>query len=73
MISESDPVSTDKVFDKIMDKYELLSIKGEGAYSKVYKAKCLETGQEVAIKHMNDIFKSYQGARRVIREISILR
>lgn len=32
-----------KKFAKIKEKYQFISFKDQGAFSKVYKAKCLET------------------------------
>lgn len=62
-----------KKFQKLKEKYQILSLKDEGTFSKVYKAKCLETGQLVAVKHLSNIFRTSYEARKVIRELSIFR
>jgi cyclin-dependent kinase-like len=37
-----------------MNKYEIIGIVGEGAYGVVYKAKCKESGDFVAIKKFKE-------------------
>ena len=41
----------------IMDKYRILSKKGEGTFSEVLKCQNKETGDYVAIKHMKSKFQ----------------
>lgn len=59
---------------KFLDsEYELLSILGEGTYGKVIKARHRQSGQECAIKHIKDVFFNIYEAKKILREIHILR
>ena len=64
-----EPVITDT---NVTSKYKVSSILGKGAYGIVYKAKNLETGDEVAIKACFDCFRNRTDGIRVFREISYL-
>ena len=46
---------------------------GEGSFGQVIKAQNLHTGQIVAIKFINNIFRDLYHAKKVVREIEILR
>ena len=51
-----------------MQKYRLISKKGEGTFSEVLKAQSIKTGKYVAIKCMKNHFESIeQVSRRSIR------
>lgn len=63
----------DPVWKKIEDQYELLEMAGEGSFGQVYKAKHRITGKIFAIKYLNNVFKDEFTARKILREISIMR
>ena len=46
---------------------------GEGSFGQVYKAKHRITGKIFAIKYLNNVFKDEFTARKILREISIMR
>ena len=50
--------SIESRFARILEQYKVLSIKSEGEYSNVLHAKCIETGRQVAIKYMREIFRT---------------
>ena len=54
-------------------EYELLEKLGEGTYGLVIKAKHRESGKVCAIKHIKDVFYNIYEAKKVLREIHILR
>lgn len=58
---------------EVRKSYKLLSQIGEGGYGIVVKAKCLKTGESVAIKHMTDFNQREYSTRKVLREIQIMR
>jgi len=55
-----------------MHKYRLISKKGEGTFSEVLKAQCMENGSFVAVKCMKNHFKSIEQVNS-LREIQALR
>lgn len=55
-----------------MHKYRLISKKGEGTFSEVLKAQCMENGEFVAVKCMKNHFKSIEQVNS-LREIQALR
>lgn len=55
------------------DRYSIEKIIGQGSYGNVASALDRETGQKVAIKKFESIFKDNLHCKRALREISILR
>ena len=53
--------------------YELLEQIGSGSYGEVIKARHRKSGKVCAIKYIKDIFYNANEAKKVFREISILR
>lgn len=47
-----------------MQKYRLISKKGEGTFSEVLKAQSIKTGKYVAIKCMKNHFESIEQVRK---------
>ena len=58
---------------QISKRYILKKELGKGAYGTVYFAVDKRTGEEVAIKRINDVFRTKTDAKRTLREITILR
>ena len=61
------------VWKCIEDDYELLKIQGQGSFGQVVKATMKAKKKTVAIKYIEDAFDSIYTAKRVYREIAILR
>lgn len=57
----------------IGDEYALKKEIGKGSYGVVVLAKHLPTGKMVAIKKLNEVFVYVQDAKRILREILLLR
>jgi hypothetical protein len=53
--------------------YEITAYLGHGAYGHVYSAKCKRTGDKVAIKRIVGIWDDLVHAKRLLRELRILR
>jgi serine/threonine protein kinase len=53
--------------------YLLLKEIGKGSYGHVVLARHIGTGRNVAIKKVSNVFKNDQDAKRLLREIQILR
>jgi len=64
----SNPIDSDEYPD-----YEIESLIGRGAYAKVYRAIHKPTKTRVAIKHQFDIFDDIITAKRILREVCILK
>ena len=71
--SESDEIKLDDAWKFLETEYELQDILGQGTYGQVIKAKHRETGKVCAIKHIKDVFYNIYEAKKVLREIHILR
>lgn len=73
----SDPGTTNdatSLFGEQIDaKYELIKSIGHGAYGVVISAVNKETGQKVAIKKITRAFDDLVDAKRILREITLLR
>lgn len=54
-------------------KYKPQAYIGKGSYGDVVAAKDTSTGQLVAIKIVNDVFDNHIDAKRVLRELSLLK
>mmetsp|Transcript_22754 Transcript_22754/g.34655 ORF Transcript_22754/g.34655 Transcript_22754/m.34655 type:complete len:369 (-) Transcript_22754:40-1146(-) len=57
----------------VTSKYQLVKRLGEGSYGVVVSAKDKVTGKKVAIKKMVDAIEDVQDAKRVLRELKLLR
>jgi mitogen-activated protein kinase 1/3 len=55
------------------DEYQLVKQLGKGGYGYVFEAVHIPTGKRVAIKRMDEVFCNRSHARRILREIAILR
>lgn len=55
------------------DRYTVQKLVGSGAYGHVFAAKDSKTGKRVAIKRINKAFEDVIDAKRVLREIKILK
>ncbi len=55
------------------ENYECLRILGKGGYGQVCEAIQKSTGRHVAIKRMDKVFCNRHHARRILREIVMLR
>lgn len=60
-------------FFQVDAKYELIKPIGHGAYGVVISALNTETGQKVAIKKITRAFDDLVDAKRILREITLLR
>ena len=58
---------------KVGDKYELKKRLGAGSYGQVALAEEKATGKKVAIKRMKDVFFHNLDAKRMLRELVLLR
>jgi serine/threonine protein kinase len=72
-MSTEGSMDVDPIWHTVENDYELLSVAGEGSFGKVYKAKHKSTGRLVAIKFLDNVFKDEFTARKMLREISIMR
>lgn len=61
------------IWGHMQPSYTLLKFKGEGSYGQVVQARHISSGQEVAIKLVENIFKNHYETKKVLREIKLLR
>ena len=59
--------------EEIDSKYIIIKELGKGAYGTVYLAEERQTGEKVAVKRIDDVFRTRVDAKRTLREITILR
>lgn len=57
----------------IEDRFKILKLEGKGVYGQVVKAQCRTTEQIYAIKLLRSIDSDVQYAKKIYREISILK
>ena len=71
----NNPVAVDSSFDTwaVGDRYKLCRLLGKGSYGIVAEAIDLSTNCRVAIKRIQNIFDQKTGAKRMCREMRILR
>ena len=60
------------VWQPVMNDYTIIEQIGKGSFGKVIKAKCKNTGKEVAIKLIENIFNEANHARHVLRELHLM-
>jgi mitogen-activated protein kinase 1/3 len=71
--SKSTMVTLSLVWRNALKDYEFIKLIGMGSYGEVVQAKHRKTGTPVAIKLIKNVFKSDYDAKKIIREIQILR
>lgn len=59
--------------DELCGRYEFVRYLGKGAYGHVCEARSVKTGGKVAIKKILNVFENREEARRILREVRILR
>lgn len=57
----------------LQGRYEFQKFLASGSYGDVCKARCVRTGQNVAVKNVRDVFENKIEAKRLLRELRILR
>ncbi|KAH9138829.1 hypothetical protein AeRB84_016862 [Aphanomyces euteiches] len=60
-------------WDEVLSKYQLEAVLGQGSYGQVVRCKHLATGEIVAIKKIQNVFADPVDAKRILRELCILR
>jgi len=58
---------------EVGDRYSLIKLLGEGSYGEVCLAEDHQLGEKVALKKIPHVLKSHENAKRVLREICVLR
>jgi serine/threonine protein kinase len=58
---------------EISSRYEPIGVVGVGAYGLVVSANDLEGGRRVAIKRVDGLFENLTDAKRILREIRLMR
>jgi serine/threonine protein kinase len=76
--SSRSPVSSGKVtlapvWKHALKDYEFIKLVGSGSYGEVVQAKHRNTGKQVAIKLIDNVFKNEYDSKKIVREIQILR
>jgi mitogen-activated protein kinase 1/3 len=59
--------------DELNGEYKLIDYLGNGSFGVVYQAQHIPTGQMVALKKIVNIFDSMTNAKRLLREVKLLR
>lgn len=65
--------TTTPAWKLVETEYELLEQLGQGSYGQVIKAQHKQTGKMCAIKYIKDVFFNIYEAKKILREIHILR
>ncbi|KDO20346.1 CMGC/MAPK protein kinase [Saprolegnia parasitica CBS 223.65] len=60
-------------WDEIAPHYQIETVLGQGSYGQVVRCKHLPTGDVVAIKKIQNVFSDPIDAKRILRELCILR
>ncbi|KAF0691546.1 Aste57867_17258 [Aphanomyces stellatus] len=60
-------------WDEVSPKYQLETVLGQGSYGQVVRCKHVATGEVVAIKKIRNVFSDPIDAKRILRELCILR
>ena len=71
--SKEEKLQLPKVWSYVQEHYDVLSYIGSGSFGQVVKARSKETGDVYAIKLIKNIFHDTYHAKKVLREIVILR
>jgi len=58
---------------QLPSRYQIVKKLGSGSYGSVFAAKDIQTNKIVAVKIMSDIFKEPEDAKRILREVSLLK
>jgi len=64
-------ICTQPAWAKVREKYDLRCVIGKGSFGIVVRATERATGDEVAIKYLEDACNSLYNAKKVLREIHI--
>lgn len=65
--------SLDNHWNELKDDYKMVKILGKGTFGTVVKAVHRQTKTVVAIKYIDGISKNSYSARKVLREVKIMR
>ena len=66
-------VTLSSVWKHALKDYEFIKLIGVGSYGEVVQAKQRSTGKVVAIKLIDNIFKSEYDSKKIVREVQIMR
>mmetsp|Transcript_1932 Transcript_1932/g.2423 ORF Transcript_1932/g.2423 Transcript_1932/m.2423 type:complete len:131 (-) Transcript_1932:1139-1531(-) len=58
---------------QLPSRYQIVKKLGSGSYGSVFAAKDTQTNKIVAVKIMSDVFKEPEDAKRILREVSLLK
>ena len=59
--------------EELPSDYKYIRKLGKGTYGYVFEAEHVTSGKRVAIKKIEDVFRRNHYARKILREVSILR
>jgi serine/threonine protein kinase len=66
---KSNMVTLAPIWRHALTDYEFIKLIGQGSYGEVVQAKHRNSGKEVAIKLIHNIFKSEYDSKKIVREI----